>query len=75
LYTGFHKFGLEWSPDYLKFYYDGALKRTISNTTIVSDAVEYIILSGGILGWDEGDIRNATLPINEKIAYVRVWTQ
>jgi hypothetical protein len=45
------------------------------NTTKVSDAVEYIILSGGILGWDEGDIRNATLPINEKIAYVRVWTQ
>jgi beta-glucanase (GH16 family) len=34
LANGFHTYGLEWTPDYLKIYYDDLLVWTVNNTTV-----------------------------------------
>ncbi len=33
LETGFHTYAVEWTPDHMKYYYDGALVWTLTNTT------------------------------------------
>ncbi len=75
IHTGWHTFGLEWSPTALKFYYDGILKRTITQPYLIAQVKEYPIVSGGIFEgpWVDGSIRTATLPDNGLYDYVRVY--
>lgn len=73
IHSGFHVFGLEWDPQYLKFYYDGVLKYTISNVDHVSDVNEFIRLSVGILDWCDGDITTSHLPTYTKFDWIRVY--
>lgn len=78
--TGIHSnwmnvYGLEWTPTYMKFYYNGTVKRTITNPTQIPHVKEYIILSGSAFGgsWVDGDISTATLPDWAYYDYVRVY--
>lgn len=68
-------FGLEWSPTFLKFYYNGVLKRTLTDPILISQVKEYAILSGGLFagGWADGDIFTASLPDWAYVDYVRIY--
>jgi beta-glucanase (GH16 family) len=58
LSSGFHTYGMEWTPDYLKFYIDGSYLYTVNNSTAtdpvpplapVPQRSEYLLLSTEIL--------------------------
>jgi len=61
LYTvEYHVFGLEWSPTYLKFYFDGKVIKTMTDPKAIAHVDEFIIFSGscwGVSDWVDGDIR------------------
>ena len=77
----FHTYAVEWTPDYLKFYFDGKLHFTFNNdgkgdkNTWPFNAPFYLKLNlawggnwGGAMGVDEG-----CLPTTYEIDYVRVF--
>jgi beta-glucanase (GH16 family) len=56
----YHVFGFEWTPTFLKFYYDGNLVRTIDKPTLIPHVAHYIYFSGSCFGesdWVTGDVR------------------
>jgi beta-glucanase (GH16 family) len=56
----YHVFGFEWTPTFLKFYYDGKLGRTIDKASLIPHVPHYIIFSGscfGVSDWVTGDVR------------------
>lgn len=61
LYTEeYHIFGFEWTPTFLKFYYDGKLVRTIDKPILIPHVPHYIYFSGSCFGksdWVDGDVR------------------
>jgi beta-glucanase (GH16 family) len=76
LHEGFHTFGLLWTPDALKIYYDGELKVTYSDPKWIPQVPHYIWLSDGASFGFSGD--NFTRePIgtltHAYVDYVRVW--
>lgn len=77
LFTNWYNiYALEWSPTFMKFYYNGVLKRTITNLTLISQVKEHIILSGAFFGnnaWADGDVYTAVLPEWAYVNYVRVY--
>ena len=77
----FHTYAVEWTPDYMKFYFDGKLHFTFNNdgkgdkNTWPFDAPFYLKLNlawggnwGGAMGLDE-----SCLPATYEIDYVRVF--
>jgi beta-glucanase (GH16 family) len=83
LYDDYHVFGLEWTPTYLKFYFDGKLIKEMTDPKAIPHVPEFIIFSGscwGISDWVNGDIRTNELIQKggvEKgyIDYIRVYKQ
>lgn len=74
--NGFNTYALEWSPEYLKFYFNGKVVRTMTDSILIPHVKEHIILSGCCFadGWADGDIRdNKALPDTSLIDYVRVF--
>lgn len=76
LHEGFHTFGLLWTPDALKIYYDGELKITYDDPKWIPQVPQYIWLSDGASFGFSGD--NFTRePIgtltHAYVDYVRVW--
>ncbi|WP_299064583.1 family 16 glycosylhydrolase [uncultured Polaribacter sp.] len=76
LHQGYHTFGLLWTPDALKIYYDGELKVTYSDPKWIPQVPQYIWLSDGASFGFSGD--NFTRePIgtltHAYVDYVRVW--
>lgn len=56
----YHVFGLEWTPTYLKFYYDGQLVRKMTDPKLIPQVAHFIYFSGSCFGannWVNGDIR------------------
>ncbi len=56
----YHVFGFEWTPTFLKLYYDGNLVRTIDKPTLIPHVPHYIYFSGSCFGesdWVTGDVR------------------
>jgi beta-glucanase (GH16 family) len=57
----YHVFGFEWTPTFLKLYYDGKLVRTIDKPTLIPHVPHYIYFSGSCFGesdWVDGDVRD-----------------
>lgn len=77
----FHVFGLEWSADYLKFYYDGKLTRTLDQPGLIPQVPHFLYFSGHCFGentWVDGDVRSNTFIQNggtaeSYIDYARVY--
>jgi beta-glucanase (GH16 family) len=69
--SGFHEFGLLWTPHEYVFYVDG--KETWrTKAGGVSQVPEYLLLSVEVGKWG-GDIRRANLPDNFLVDYVLVY--
>jgi beta-glucanase (GH16 family)/regulation of enolase protein 1 (concanavalin A-like superfamily) len=80
--TGYHVYGMEWTPTQQKFYINGVLRWTINNAanTPVSQRSEFIILSSEVEdgGWSSnvpaggyGTLRTTTTKMD--VDYVRVY--
>ncbi|MGL5245558.1 MAG: family 16 glycosylhydrolase, partial [Sarcina sp.] len=72
IHDGFHRYGLEWTEDTLKFYFDGKLTWTYSGVA-VPWVKEILIFSSGLGMWGQGDINNANLPYTAEVDWVRVY--
>ncbi|MGB9836946.1 MAG: exo-alpha-sialidase [Candidatus Saccharicenans sp.] len=68
--TGFHTFGLEWTPAEYIFYIDG--RETWRTATAVSHRPQYLILSTELTGWG-GDPSQSSFPDAVIFDYVRVY--
>jgi hypothetical protein len=56
----YHVYGFEWSPTYLKFYYDGRVVREMKDPKLIPHVAHFIYFSGSCFGennWLDGDIR------------------
>ncbi|TWT83629.1 Beta-porphyranase A precursor [Planctomycetes bacterium CA13] len=74
---GFHVYGLDWDPEYLKFYADGKLVRTVERKKIGDEAW---VLTGPISIWVDSETfpwhgipEKDDLPADYEIEYIRVW--
>ncbi|MBT8036963.1 MAG: Ig-like domain-containing protein [Verrucomicrobiae bacterium] len=74
LHTGHHVFGMEWTADYMKIYYDGVLKTTYTGVW-VPRVQEWLWLSCGASFGDIGTFLSEPngLLTSAYVDYVRVW--
>jgi beta-glucanase (GH16 family) len=79
--TEYHTYGFEWTPTYLKFYYDGKMVKEMKDAKLIPHVAEFIIYSGSCFGkndWLDGDIRSNEFIKNggidkAYIDYIRVY--
>lgn len=73
-HTGYHVFGMEWTADYLKIYYDGELKTTYTGDW-VPRVQEWLWLSCGASFGDIGTFQDEPVGwlTSAHVDYVRVW--
>ena len=76
-----HTYGMEWTSSYIKFYFDGTLKSTVTDTTAIAQMVSmYLILNysvgGGTNNWpttpDTSQWPVGTTDTTQ-VDWVRVW--
>ncbi len=76
IHEGYHTFGLHWTENFMKIYYDGKLKVTYSGADWIVHANEYLWLSDGASFGISGDhftkLAVGTLT-HAYVDYVRVW--
>jgi beta-glucanase (GH16 family) len=56
----FYIYGFEWTPTYLKFYFNGKVVATMTDPKLIPHVAHYIYFSGSCFGannWLDGDIR------------------
>ncbi|TAD86007.1 MAG: glycosyl hydrolase family protein [Bacteroidetes bacterium] len=56
----YHVYGFEWTPNLLKFYFDGKVVREITDQKLIPQVAHFIYFSGSCFGennWVDGDIR------------------
>ena len=74
LSQGFHTFGVEWSPTYMKFYFDGVMQRQVTDTSAISQAQNmYLLINLAIGGWAENPPPGAVFPTTLQADWVHVW--
>lgn len=81
IHTGYHTYGFYWTKDYMRIYYDGALKVTYKNRKFIPQANEYLWLSDGAsfgLGGElDTDVFFVDRPVGylteAKVEYIRGW--
>lgn len=79
----YHVYGFEWSPTYLRFYYDGKVIREMTDPKLIPHVAEFIYFSGSCFGennWLDGDIRKNEFiqkggTDKSYIDYIRVFKQ
>ena len=58
--TEYHIYGFEWTPTYLKFYFDGKVVREMTDPKQIPHVAHFLYFSGSCFGtndWLDGDIR------------------
>ena len=76
LHSGWHVFGLNWTPSKLEFTYDGTVVRTVTDPALISQVSEYALLSHEVLdAWADGSIHDETFGPSSSmyVDYIRVW--
>jgi beta-glucanase (GH16 family) len=79
--TEYHIYGFEWTPTFLKFYFDGKMVAAMTDPKLIPHVAEFIYFSGSYFGentWVDGDIRNNEFIQNGNtdkayIDYIRVY--
>ncbi len=80
LTAGFHDYAIEWTPDALKFYFDGVLMRTMTGADRLAylDSGNYILFNYAVGGrpMDGSDfVEDPSFSDDFEIDWVRVWKQ
>lgn len=73
----FHVYGAEWHPEYLKFYADGKLVRTVLKEEVgeegwVIDGPLWVWVDSETFPW-HGLPAKEDLPVDYEIEYIRIW--
>lgn len=68
----YHTFTVEWTPDAIRFYVDGALKGSYTGDSILRDDA-FIVLSLVVGGNTAGTPAGVGFPQTMEVDYVRVW--
>lgn len=56
----YHTFGFEWSPTFVRWYYDGEMIREVTDPKLIPQVGHYLYFSGSCFGksdWVDGDVR------------------
>lgn len=77
----YHTFGFEWSPTFVRWYYDGDMIRELTDPKLIPQVAHYLYFSGSCFGksdWVDGDVRVNEFIQNGGVAeayvdYVRVF--
>lgn len=77
----YHIYGFEWTPTYLKFYFDGEEVAVMNDPKLIPHVAHFIYFSGSCFGqnnWVDGDIRKNEFIQNGNtdkayIDYIRVY--
>ena len=66
---------LQWNKKNLRFYFDGVLKRHITEEDKIPWVAEHLIVSGAVFNstWVDGDLDTAHFPSSWYVDYVRAW--
>jgi beta-glucanase (GH16 family) len=71
---GFHTYGVEWGPTYLKFYFNGQLLNSYTNRSEAAQGKNmYLLINLAIDGWAPTPPANAQWPALYQCDWVRVW--
>jgi beta-glucanase (GH16 family) len=71
---GFHTYGVEWGPTYLKFYFNGQLLNSYTNRSEAAQGKNmYMLINLAIDGWAPTPPANAQWPAIYQCDWVRVW--
>lgn len=78
IHNGFNTFGMWWTKDFIKIYYNGELKVTYNDTKFIPWVDEYLWLSDGAsFGFPDGDPCFTSQPLGflteAYVDYIRVW--
>lgn len=74
---GFHTYGMEWNPEYLRFYVDGQQVREVTKSQVgdegwVIDKPVWVWVDSEVFPW-HGIPVEEELPVDYEIDYIRVW--
>ena len=69
--AAFHTYGLEWTPEFIRYYVDGVLVRSMKNTHW--HAPMYMIFDSETMGDWLGMPQDRDLPSTFRVDYVRAW--
>lgn len=72
----FHVYGCEWTPKFIKIYYDGVLVKLFNDKKILDKWFVYpmhIIINNGVCDYDGQHLDQATFPNYHEIDYVKVY--
>ena len=56
----YHTFGFEWSPTFVRWYFDGEMIREVTDPKLIPQVAHYLYFSGSCFGksdWVDGDVR------------------
>jgi beta-glucanase (GH16 family) len=72
----YHRFAVEWTSTYIKYYFDGVVKKTINDpvgSVIGQSQNMYLLLSLGVGGWAGDPPPGAVFPATYQCDWVHVW--
>nr|MDO8108714.1 glycoside hydrolase family 16 protein [Candidatus Sigynarchaeota archaeon] len=70
----FHIYGLEWSPQYLTWYYDNYMMWSYTNASAIAQLkAQYIIINLAVAGWASAPDNFTVWPAYYDVDWVRVW--
>ena len=74
LTSDFHLYACEWTPDFIKFYFDGILIRTVKDKKILKwfEQPLMVIIGNGI---SMDKIESAVFPNIHEVDYVKVYSK
>jgi beta-glucanase (GH16 family) len=76
LSPGFHTYGVDWEPDHITWYVDGAAVATCTNTALICPEAAYPILNLAVGGnWGGPPNASTIFPASMDVDYVRIWRQ
>lgn len=74
LSQSYHVYGLEWTPTQIKWYIDGRLVRTYSNSNNVPKKEMYIVANLSVGGvWAGAPTSSTKFPATMSVDYIRAW--
>jgi beta-glucanase (GH16 family) len=72
--AGFHTFGVDWEPTFIKWYIDGVVRQTVTNAAYLKHTPMYLLLNLAVGGsWPGPPNASTPFPSQVTVDYVAVW--